>query len=182
MCTVQLLFFTFGIRALLGGNSGEREHEIPPRRKPGSTLCAIYLKNFINSIKNYFKKHPYVLVTLVIAFIWIIINGIEADKYAELLKKEGLYTLATIDNIKGAKSGTWLIVKFNYNGRLYETKERNETVPASWIGEKIFVKFLPSEPEVADILEDAYVTDSLTKEPDTIWKDLPFTQKPKSPY
>jgi hypothetical protein len=140
--------------------------------------AAIYL-NQMNTIKNYFKRHPYVLVTLVIAFIWITISPIESDKYLELLKNEGLYTLATIDNIKGARSGRWVIVKFNYNGTLYETEERNETIPLSWIGEKVFIKFLPSKPEVADILEDAYVSDSLAKEPDAVWKDLPYSEKPK---
>jgi Mrp family chromosome partitioning ATPase len=127
----------------------------------------------MNGVINYFKKYPYALVMLLIMIIWGTIDSIEAAKYAKLLEKEGVYTLATVTNIKGAKSGRWVTVTFKYKGREYQPEVRNETIPLSWIGEKIFIKFLPSKPVEAEYLDSLDVPDSLLKLPPTIWTKLP---------
>ena len=105
--------------------------------------------------------------------IWMFINSIEATKYSKLLDKEGFYTIATVTDIKGAKSGRYVKVTFYYEGKQYETESRNENIPLSWIGEKIFIKFLPSEPTQAEYFENIEVPDSLIKLPPTIWTELP---------
>jgi hypothetical protein len=48
----------------------------------------------MNGVINYFKKYPYAFVMLLIMIIWGTIDSIEAAKYAKLLEKEGVYTLA----------------------------------------------------------------------------------------
>jgi hypothetical protein len=62
---------------------------------------------------------------------------------------------------------------FTYKGREYEPEVRNETIPLSWIGEKIFIKFLPSKPIEAEFLDSLNVPDSLLKLHPTIWTKLP---------
>lgn len=101
------------------------------------------------------------------------INSIEAAKSAKLIEKEGIYTLATITDVKGAKSGRFVVVTFTYQGREYSTESRNESIPLSWIGEKIFIKFLPSDPIQAEYLEKIEVSDSLLKLPPMTWSNLP---------
>jgi hypothetical protein len=125
---------------------------------------------------NYFKKHPYALVMVIVMVVWMTINSIEGAKATKRLAKEGVYTLATIREIKGAKSGRWVKVSFMYDGKQYETEARNEAIPLSWIGEKIFIKFLPSRPIEAEYLDSFKVTDSLLQLPPTIWKSLPATK------
>jgi hypothetical protein len=125
-------------------------------------------------ILNYFKKYPYALVLILIMLVWIIINSIEADKYTRKLEKEGVYTIATITNIKGARSGRWVEVTFSYNGREFKTKQRNQTILISWIGKKIFIKFLPSRPEECDYYELIAVPDSLKNLFSPVWKEFPI--------
>lgn len=127
----------------------------------------------MNRVINYFKKYPYALAMLLIMLVWGTIDSIEAAKYAKLLEKEGVYTLATVTDIKGAKSGRYVTVTFTYKGREYKTEGRNERIPLSWIGEKIFIKFLPSRPIEAEYLDNLDVPDSLLKLPPTIWTKLP---------
>ena len=123
-------------------------------------------------IVNYFKKYPYALVIIVVLIVWAIINGIESDNYTKKLAKEGMFTIATIKDVKGGH-GRWIVVEFEYNGQRYETEKRNETIPHSWIGEKIFIKFLPSKPVVTDFFERIEIPDSLKKISSRVWKELP---------
>jgi hypothetical protein len=106
--------------------------------------------------------------------VWATINGIEASKAERQLNKEGKFTLATITDIEGAKSGRWVEVEFLYNGSKYSTKRRNEMIPHSWIGEKIFIKFLPSRPVVTEYYENIDVPDSISSLSPTIWDSLPL--------
>ena len=126
-------------------------------------------------IINYFRKYPYALVMLLVMLIWMTINSIQAAKSKDKLDKEGIYTLGVIKEIKGAKSGRWVTVSFLYNKRIYETESRNERIPLSWIGEKIFIKFLPSRPIEAEYLDYLDVPDSILQLPQAriIWKNLP---------
>ena len=122
----------------------------------------------------YFRKYPYVLVMASVALVWMTINIIEANRAERALEKYGKYTIATIQRIKGAKSGRWVIVKFEFNGRKYTTETRNESIPLSWVGEKIFIKFLPSRPYDFDLYESIDVPDSLANLTPTIWDSLPI--------
>ena len=124
-------------------------------------------------IINYFKKYPYALIIIIVMIIWATINGIQADHAVKQLKKEGVYTLATIIDIKGARSGRWVEVKFLYNEREYKTKRRNESIPHSWIGKKIFIKFLPSRPVESEYYERIEVPDSLEQLHSPVWEKLP---------
>ena len=95
----------------------------------------------MKSIINYFKKYPYALVMILVVGIWATIDTINANKAQQELDKKGKYTIVTVTNIKGAHSERWVDVEFVYNGNKYESERRNETIPLSWIGEKIFIKF-----------------------------------------
>jgi len=108
--------------------------------------------------------------------VWMTVNSIEGAKASKELEKEGLYTLATIKEIKGAKSGRWVKVFFSFNDQKYEAETKNETIPLSWIGEKIFIKFLPSRPIEAQFLDSFKVPDSLLQLPPRIWKSLPASE------
>lgn len=112
-------------------------------------------------IVRYFKKYPYALAVIIVMLVWAAINTIQAIEAEKQLAKEGKFTLATITGIKGAKSGRWVKVEFLFNGRTYSTESRNERIPHSWIGEKIFIKFLPSRPVDADYYDTIEVPDSL---------------------
>jgi hypothetical protein len=122
---------------------------------------------------DYFKKYPYALVILFVVIIWAVISTLQADKYTRELQKEGLYTLATIIDVKGASSGRWVEVKFFYNDREYKSKVRNDNISNDRIGEKIVIKFFPSKPVVIELYESIEVSDSLKKISSPIWKDLP---------
>jgi hypothetical protein len=127
----------------------------------------------MKAIIKYFKKYPYAFVMLMIMFIWMVIDSIQAKHYQGKIEKEGLYSIATIKGIKGAKSGRWVTIQFEYNGDQYESEERNEVIPNSWIGEKVFIRFLPSKPVVCDIIDSIDVPDSIAKLPPTVWNKLP---------
>lgn len=107
------------------------------------------------------------------AIIWMSVNIIQGKDAQQDLEREGKYTLARITKIKGAKSGRWVTVEFNYNGNKITTEAKNETIPQSWIGEKIFIKFLPSRPVESEFLDGIGVPDSLANLPPTIWDSLP---------
>lgn len=123
-------------------------------------------------IIDYFKKYPYVAVMLIIVVIWGTINTINADKSQQWLDREGKYTIATIIDIQGARSGRWVSVKFLYNGHDHICERRNERIPLTWIGEKIFVKFLPSNPENCEFYDFIGVPDSI-KSFNKVWDSLP---------
>ena len=123
-------------------------------------------------IINYFKKYPYALGVIVVFIVWAIINGIASNNYTKKLANEGMFTIATIKDVKGGH-GRWVVVVFEYNGQKYETEQRNETIPHSWIGEKIFIKFLPSKPVVTDYFERIEIPDSFKKISSGVWKQLP---------
>ena len=125
-------------------------------------------------IVNYFRKYPYALAVIVIMLIWMTINGIQSGTAKKRLAEDGVFTLATITDIDGARSGRWVEVKFFYNGREYKTKRRNETIPHSWIGEKIFIKFLPSRPVESEYYDRIEVPDSFKQLSSPIWEDLPI--------
>jgi hypothetical protein len=127
----------------------------------------------IKSIINYFKKYPYVLVMLLIILVWGTFNTIEANNIEKLLKENGKYTIATIKDIKGAHSGRFVKVEFEYKKIKYESERRNETIPITRIGEKIFIKFLPTDPVNCDYYDDIEIPDSILKRPPQIWDTLP---------
>jgi hypothetical protein len=124
-------------------------------------------------IVNYFRKYPYALVMVLIMLIWASINTIEANKYSRLLASEGKYTIGIIKKIEGAKSGRWVTVEFLFDGKIYKSETKNERIPHSWIGEKVFVKFLPSRPVEFELYDTIEVTDSLGNLPPTVWDALP---------
>lgn len=131
----------------------------------------------MKAIINYFRKYPYALILVLIMLIWGTINTIDANKHSKKLQRYGKYTLATITKIKGAKSGRWVTVEFDYKGSKITTEAKNETIPQSWIGEKIFIKFLPSRPVVSEYLDGLKVPDSLANLTPTIWDSLPVRWK-----
>lgn len=124
-------------------------------------------------IVNYFKKYPYALVMIIVLIVWGIINSVQVEKYTEMLAKDGIFTVAEIKEIKGSRGRT-VVVEFDYEGRTYKAEKRNETIPHSWIGEKIFVKFLPSRPIVAEYYERIEVSDSLKALSSPLWEELPI--------
>ena len=122
---------------------------------------------------NYFRKYPYALVLLLVMLIWGTINTIDANKYSRLLAKEGKYTIGIIKKIEGAKSGRWVTVEFKFNNRDYISDAKNESIPLSWIGEKIFIKFLPFKPVVFEFYDKIIIPDSLLYQSPEIWDTLP---------
>jgi hypothetical protein len=124
-------------------------------------------------IINYFKKYPYALVMLLVVFVWATMDTIEADKINQLLEKEGKFTLARIKKIEGAHSGRYVTIEFHYNGHIYDSEGKNETIPLNWIGEKIFIKFLPSDPIECEYYDRIEIPDSILNLPPTVWDSLP---------
>lgn len=124
-------------------------------------------------IINYFKKYPYALIMLLVVIIWASYDTLQADKVQQLLNKDGKFTLGRITKITGARSGRYVTVEFTYNGISFNSEGRNETIPMSWIGEKIFIKFLPSDPIECEYYDDIVVPDSILKLPPTVWDSLP---------
>lgn len=131
-------------------------------------------------IINYFKKYPYALVIILVMLVWATINSIQAHYSTKELAKDGKFTLATIKDIKGARSGRWVQVEFEYNGRTYHPKARNESIAHSWIGEKILVKFLPRRPIECEYYDHLDVPDSLLNLPPTVWDTLPVAVEKQS--
>lgn len=127
----------------------------------------------MKAVINYFRKYPYALVMLLVMLVWGAINTIEADKYSRLLAREGKYTIGVVKKIEGAKSGRWVTVEFEFNGRKYTSETKNERIPLSWIGEKYFIKFLPSRPVEFELYDSIEVPDSLANLPPTLWDSLP---------
>ena len=129
-----------------------------------------------NLIFNYFKKYPYVLVVLAIALIWMTINTIQANRAEKELQKNGKYTLGRITAIKGAHSGRFVDVVFEYLGREYQVERRNEYIPESWIGERILIKFLPANPINCEYYDHIEIPDSILKLPPVVWDSLPVKE------
>jgi len=127
----------------------------------------------MKSLVSYFRKHPYVLIMIVIAIIWMTINIIQGKQAQRDLETDGKYTLAIVKDIKGAKSGRWVKVEFEFDGRKYNAQAKNESIPQSWIGEKVFIKFLPSRPSEFDFYDKVNIPDSLMSLPPTVWDSLP---------
>jgi hypothetical protein len=123
-------------------------------------------------IINYFKKYPYALVMIIIAIIWMSVNIIQGKNAEQLLRKEGKFTLGTVTAIKGAKSGRYVQIEFEYDGKKIQSEERNETISQSAVGEKVFIKFLPSRPTNFDFYDFIEVPDSLKNRPAEIWDTI----------
>ena len=58
--------------------------------------------------------------------------------------------------------------------KLLQAETRNESIPLSWIGEKVFIKFLPSHPVEFEFYEKVAVPDSLLDESSGLWDTLPI--------
>lgn len=104
------------------------------------------------------------------------INAIQGAEATRKLANEGKFTLAIIKKIKGAKSGRYVEVEFEYSGCKYQVESKNESIPHSSIGEKIFIKFLPSRPSDYDTYEEILVPDSLLNIAPMVWDTLPVKE------
>lgn len=124
-----------------------------------------------------FKKYLYALIMVAIAMVWMTINIIQGRQAKYDLEKEGKYTIGIIKKIEGAKSGRWVTVEFEFNGRKYTSESENESIPLSWIGEKVFIKFLPSRPVEFVFYDKVIIPDSLLNQAPMIWDSLPGKYK-----
>ena len=128
----------------------------------------------MKAVVTYFRKYPFAFIMVAVAMGWITVNIIQGKQAQRELEKEGKYTIGIIKKIEGAKSGRWVTVEFEFNKRRYKSESKNESIPLSWIGEKVFIKFLPSRPVEFEFYDKVTIPDTLLDQPPLIWDSLPI--------
>lgn len=118
------------------------------------------------------KRNRLFIITFVIL---ILIGSFLFIRYKdERLDKEGRYTLVTITDITGGKSGLRVFIRFVYLKDTIKTDyvDGTEMVGTSDIGKRYYIKFIPTSPKLAAQIIYKHPLDSLQAPPEG-WKQLP---------
>lgn len=89
------------------------------------------------------------------------------------VEKEGVYTIATIYNIKKTRGGRGFDYMYIYKGRKYQAHGVAPYVYTKDEGVRFFIQILPNDPE-RRWFHDIRVPDSITEAPHEGWKELPI--------
>lgn len=131
------------------------------------------MNKIFSPIKNYFKKHPYVLIMFIVMGVWMSINMIQSRNSILLREKKGKYTIAEVKKVSVQKTGKFVSIEYINSGKKITSERRFENIPKNFIGEKIFIKFVPGDYHNWEQIMEVPVPDSLKKLPPAVWDSLP---------
>ncbi|MEN9919798.1 MAG: hypothetical protein RL662_2234 [Bacteroidota bacterium] len=92
------------------------------------------------------------------------------------VEKEGVYTIATLHNITGARGGVSYAFEYSYGGKNYDSFANSSEKKHSDEGKRFFIQVLPNDPERCK-MTNIRVPDSITQAPYNGWKELPIPKK-----
>lgn len=101
------------------------------------------------------KKNSWILLLLLFLSPGIY-QTIRNKIYYDKVKKNGVYSVCKIIKSKGRKGGKVVEVRYKFGGKIYELTYPGN-LGKNWIGDSLFIKILPSNPEWFIVLEDSII-------------------------
>ena len=114
------------------------------------------------------KKEKLIVSSTLIVFLlfWFVIPLIDDIKKEKRLKKEGIYTVATVLTlVDDHHSSPAVKYKFKYKGSFYEDFSAISNMDRPIISHRFFVHFLPDAPLTSKILLDKPTTTDIIEIP-----------------
>jgi len=109
-------------------------------------------------------------IVLAIFLYWIIMDIYEK----KVLKEDYRFTIATIiDRYFPAEGGPDVDYSYYVNNKSYIGSYQSVMKPSVQLHKRYYIKFYPKDPNIANILFDMPVPDSIKEAPDEGWEVLP---------
>ena len=105
--------------------------------------------------------------------VWMSINMIQGRNAKINLEKNGKYTIAVVKKVSVQKTGKFVTIEYINSEKKIITESRFDFIPKNFIGEKIFIKFVPGDYHNWEQIMEVPVPDSLKKLPPAVWDSLP---------
>lgn len=107
----------------------------------------------------------------------IIIVGLVYTYRSDIVKKEGVYTIATVYNIEERGGGRRNDFSYSFKGKTYESYGMSPYIHMSDEGKRFFIQILTNDPSRC-FMTRIRVPDSITEAPLEGWKELPIITTP----
>src|SRR5262249_10658678 len=117
------------------------------------------------------KKNIGIIIFFLALLLLTFWNGFQSID----LSKNGVYTIATLLDVKRIFRGYEISISYKFNNKTYFIKEPNTQLTKKEIGKRYFVKILPNSPgSIFDMETYKLVPDSIKEPPENGWKEMPF--------
>jgi hypothetical protein len=120
------------------------------------------------------KRNKILSVSIFLFFVFCIIYNVFTCKR---LERDGIYSIATIEKVEGARSGKMVHLSYKYQNKTVQNSYIEDVTRASKndVGKRVFIKFRPTDPDGDfDLIEDKPVPDSIKEAPVDGWEKLPL--------
>jgi hypothetical protein len=111
--------------------------------------------------------------SLILGVTIIIIIGIIGTCRSNAVKQKGVYTIATIYNVTGARGGLKIHIRYSYKDLEYTDYAVGSEYTHEDKYKRLFIQVLPNDPERCK-MTNIRVPDSITQAPYSGWKELPI--------
>lgn len=111
--------------------------------------------------------------SLFLLLVAIIIICIIEFYRSGVVAKEGVYTIATIHKVQGARGGLRIDFSYVFDNKNYTGYAVNSSYSRNDVGKRFFIQVLPNDPE-RSLITDIEVPDSITEAPPEGWEKLPI--------